>query len=203
MSAAPLAIERLTPSRRDDYLRFFDHERGPAFRDNPDWARCYCHYHQVSPALDWEALDADANRVAMAARIDCAEMEGYLAYRAGEVVGWLNAQPRNRLRHCDARIGVDGVALPVSEHEAAAIVCFVVPAHERRGGIARALLAGALADLARRGIRIVDAYPRNADTSDAPGRDHYRGPRALFAAHGFADIGGNERVRVLRKRLTP
>src|SRR5690348_3608849 len=157
MSAAPLAIERLTPSRRDDYLRFFDHERGPAFRDNPDWARCYCHFHQVSLALDWDALDADANRVAMAARIACAEMEGYLAYRAGEVVGWLNAQPRNRLRHCDARIGVARVAPPVPEHEAAAVVCFVVPAPERRHGIARALLAGALTDLARRGMRIVDA----------------------------------------------
>ena len=47
-----LRIERLTPSRGGDFrLRFFDHERGPAFADNPEWATCYCHYYQVPPAL--------------------------------------------------------------------------------------------------------------------------------------------------------
>jgi ribosomal protein S18 acetylase RimI-like enzyme len=199
MNAAPLAVERLTPSRCEDYLRFFDHERGPAFRDNPEWARCYCHFHHVSPVLDWDSLGGDANRMAMDARIACAEMEGYLAYRDAEVVGWLNAQPRNRLRHCDARIGIDAVALPVPEHEAAAIVCFVVPATERRRGIARALLTAALADLARRGVRVIDAYPRNVDAPGAPARDHYRGPRALFVEHGFVDVGGNDGVRVMRK----
>jgi GNAT superfamily N-acetyltransferase len=202
MNAAPLAVERLTPSRREDYLRFFDHERGPAFRDNPEWARCYCHFHHVSPVLDWDALDGDANRVAMDARIACGEMEGYLAYRGAEMVGWLSAQPRNRLRHCDARIGIAPIALPVPEHEAAAIVCFVVPARERRRGIARALLGAALEHMARRGIRIVDAYPRNVDAPDAPARDHYRGPRALFVEHGFADIGGNDAVCVMRKMLS-
>ena len=46
-----LRIERLTPARRDDYLRFFDHERGPAFADNPEWATCYCHYYQVPKSI--------------------------------------------------------------------------------------------------------------------------------------------------------
>jgi ribosomal protein S18 acetylase RimI-like enzyme len=201
MSHASLAVERLAPPRRQDYLRFFDHERGPAFRDNPDWARCYCHFHHVSPAIDWASLDGDANRTAMSARIGCGEMEGYLAYRGSEVVGWLNAQPRNRLRHCDARIGVAPVALPVPEHEAAAIVCFVVPDTQRRRGIARALLVHALDDLARRGVRVVDAYPLCADAAGAPDRDHYRGPRTLFVEHGFMDVGGDDRVRVMRKSL--
>ena len=43
----PWRIERLTPSLRDAYLAFFDHERGPAFADNPEWAKCYCHYYEV------------------------------------------------------------------------------------------------------------------------------------------------------------
>jgi GNAT superfamily N-acetyltransferase len=199
--AAQITVEPLAPARRKDYLRFFDHARGPAFSDNPGWARCYCHFHHVAPVLDWAALDGEANRVAVDARIACGEMEGYLAYRGGELVGWLNAQPRNRLRHCDARIGIAPVTVAVPEHEAAAIVCFVVPPRERRRGIARALLAAALAHLARRGIRIVDAYPRNLDAPDAAARDHYRGPRALFVEHGFADIGGNDSVRVMRKAL--
>src|SRR3569623_3288228 len=109
-------IEPLVPSRREDYLRFFDHERGAAFAANPQWAACYCHFHNVSPVIDFDALDAHANRLAMDARIACGEMGGYLAYRGDAVVGWLNAQPRTRLRHCAARLRVPPPYLPVPEH---------------------------------------------------------------------------------------
>lgn len=147
---AHLRIEPPTPSRREDYLRLFDHARRPALRDSPESASCYCHFHHVSPRLDWEALDGDANRVAMDARVACAEMEGYLAYRDAEVTGWLNAQPRNRLRHCDARIGVEPVAVPVPGHEAAAIVCFVVAAAER-GRVSPARCCAARSSISRVG----------------------------------------------------
>jgi ribosomal protein S18 acetylase RimI-like enzyme len=197
----PLRIEPLTPARRDDYLRFFDHERGPAFADNPEWARCYCHFHHVSTRLDWNALDGAANRVAMDARIACGEMEGYLAYRDGAVVGWLNAQPRNKLRHCDARIGIASPPRDVPDHEAAAIVCFVTAPDARRQGVAHALLTAALDDLAVRGVRIVDAYPAAHDAPDAPARDHYRGPRSLFVAAGFADVAHRAGVRIMRRTL--
>jgi len=197
----PARIERLTPARRADYLGFFDHERGPAFADNPEWAACYCHFHHVSPRLDWQALDGAANRIAMDARIACGEMEGYLAYRGDTVVGWLNAQPRHKLRHCDARIGVVTPSRDVPDHEAAAIVCFVVAPAARRNGIARALLSAALDDLAVRGIRVVDAYPAAHDPPDARARDHYRGPRSLFVAAGFVDVAHHGGVRVMRKVL--
>ena len=50
-------VASLSPSRRADYLDFFDHERGPAFADNPAWAGCYCHYFHAAPALDGASLD--------------------------------------------------------------------------------------------------------------------------------------------------
>ena len=64
-----IAVAPLAPDRVDDFLRFFDHERGPAFADNPEWAKCYCHYYQVPRAIDWPSLPGDANRVAMRSRI--------------------------------------------------------------------------------------------------------------------------------------
>lgn len=203
MTPAPhdIRIEPLVPSRRDDYLRFFDHERGAAFGDNPEWAGCYCHYHHVPPAIDVDALEGDANRLAMEARIACGEMEGYLAYRGDAVAGWLNAQPRNRLRHCDARIGVAPPPLPVPAHEAAAIVCFVIAPAERRRGVARGLLAFALADLGARGIRVVDAYPRAQDDTERYAQDQYRGPRQLFEEAGFAPLAREGRVLVMRRTL--
>ena len=41
---AAITVGRLSPATRDDYLAFFDHERGPAFADNPEWATCYCQF---------------------------------------------------------------------------------------------------------------------------------------------------------------
>jgi ribosomal protein S18 acetylase RimI-like enzyme len=201
-SAPALAVARLTPAHRDDFLRFFDHERGAAFADNPDWARCYCHFYHVPRALDWAAMTGDQNRAAMGARIGCGEMDGFLAYAGAEVVGWLNAQPRHKLPHCFDRMRIAPPPLDVPEHEAAAIVCFVVAPAWRRRGVARALLDGALASLATRGIRVVDAFPFNAGESSAA-TDHYHGPMPLFSAAGFTVLREDQDLTVMRKRLAP
>jgi GNAT superfamily N-acetyltransferase len=195
-----LRIERLSPALGAAFLAFFDHERGPAFADNPRWSGCYCHFHEMAPALDWESLPAEANRTAMTARIAVGEMEGYLAFRGDDVVGWLNAQPRHRVPHCFARLGVAAPAIDVPAHDAAVVLCFVVAPAERGRGVARALLAGALDDFAARGIALVDAFPL-AGTAPGNAASHYHGPRALFESAGFAAVGpAGDRI-VMRRRL--
>ena len=195
-----LTIERLTPSRRDDFLRFFDHEHGPAFADNPDWAKCYCHFYHVPKAIVWKSLDATANRTAMTARIEAAEMDGFLAYAGGDVVGWLNAQPRSKLPHCMARMGIAAPPLDVPPQSAAAIVCFVIAPSWRRRGVARVLLRGALTSFAARGIRVIDAFPFNAGGS-TDATDHYHGPVSLFRDAGFKVEAVHKDLTVMRKRL--
>ena len=202
MAGTRIDVERLAPARRDDFLRFFDHQRGAAFADNPEWATCYCHYYHVPKAIEWSSLDGAANRKAMTARIDVAEMEGFLAYAGGEVVGWLNAQPWHKLPHACARLGVAPLELDVPAHCAAAIVCFVVSPPWRRRGVAAALLDGALASFAARGIRVVDAFPWKAGDSAAP-TDHYHGPLSLFLAAGFAAVREEKDLTIVRKRLAP
>ncbi len=197
-----IKVERLDAARRDDFLWFFDHEGGPAFADHPGWAKCYCHFYHVPKALRWPGLDAAANRTAMTARIEASEMDGFLAYAGGEVVGWLNAQPSSKLRHCAARMGIALPPLPVPAHEAAAIVCFVVAPRWRRRGVARALLRGALASFAARGLRVVDAFPFKAGASAAPA-DHYHGPPSLFREAGFAVLAEHADLTVMRKHLSP
>jgi len=195
-----LVVQPLCPARVDDYLRFFDHERGPAFADNAEWAKCYCHFYEVPCAIEWPSLTAAENRVAMHARIEVGEMEGFLAYEDGAVVGWMNAQPRPKLRHCFDRMRIAPTELPCRDFEAAAIVCFVVsPAHRRRG-IADTLLASGLKALAARGIKVVDAFPFKAGDSEA-GADHYHGPRSMFVAAGFTTLREEDTLTVMRKLL--
>ena len=200
-AATTYRIERLTPERGNDYLRFFDHERGPAFADNPEWAKCYCHYYEVPVAIAWPTLDGCANRAAMDARIASGEMEGFLAYSDDEVVGWVNAQPYHKLQHACARLHIGAPALPVPAHEAAAIVCFVTAPEWRRRGVARALLARALENFTARGIRLVDAFPWNVGPEDSSATDHYHGSPSMFAAAGFIEIAWHENVTVVRKSL--
>ena len=192
-------VASLSPARRADYLGFFDHERGPAFADNPAWAGCYCHYFHAAPELDWSSLDAVANRTAIGARIDVGEMDGFLAYDdGGAVVGWLNAQPRHKLPHCFERLEIPPTPLGVPAHEAALVTCFVIDPALRRQGIARALLAHAIGTFAARGIRVVDAFPNVAADSAAA---HFRGPLALFEALGFERLAEHGDTIVVRKTL--
>jgi GNAT superfamily N-acetyltransferase len=195
---APLRVERLRPSRRDDFLAFFDHERGPAFADNREWARCYCHFFEVPKAMP--EFTAEQNRTAMSARIDAGEMEGFLAYAGDDVVGWLNAQPRHKLPHCWGRLGIAPPPIDVPPSEAAAIVCFVIAPAWRRRGVARALLEGALSSFRARGVRIVDAFPFRSEPSELPA-DHYHGPAGIFRAAGFEVLSEAQDLTVMRKRL--
>jgi ribosomal protein S18 acetylase RimI-like enzyme len=195
-----IQIHPLSPARGDDYLRFFDHERGPAFADNPEWARCYCHYYEVPLAVDWPSLSGDANRAAMRARIDVGEMEGFLAYDGGEVVGWMNAQPRHKLPHCFERMRIAAPDIACADFDAAVIVCFVIAPARRRSGIARALLTGGLAALAARGFKVVDAFPFKSGDSVAAA-DHYHGPLALYVDAGFTILREEANLTIVRKLL--
>lgn len=226
-ASTAIAVERLSPATGDDYLAFFDHERGAAFSDNPEWARCYCQFYRIPRALDWKAFSGAQNRIAASASIACGEAEGYLAKvvdvppdareasfppegdralgaarraRGDETVGWLHAAPRHKLPHCFERLRIDPPPIDVPPHDAAVIVCFVVAPAWRRRGVATALLDGALADLTARGIAIVDAFPFKAGDSVAA-TDHYHGPASLYASRGFVPIAETPDVTVVRKRL--
>ena len=200
---AAITVERLSPARRDDYLAFFDHERGPAFADNPGWAACYCQFYRLPRALDWKTFGGEQNRTAARASIACGEAGGYLAYAGGEVVGWLHAAPRHKLPHAFERLKVEPPPIDVPAHDAAVIVCFVVAPAWRRRGVATALLDGALADLAARGVALVDAFPFKQEDDAAAAADHYHGPMPLFASRGFERIAENDDVVVVRKRFAP
>jgi ribosomal protein S18 acetylase RimI-like enzyme len=195
-----IVITPLRPEQSGDFLRFFDHERGVAFADNPQWAKCYCHYYQVPKSIRWASLSAPQNRTAMQARIEVGEMEGFLAYDGGEVVGWVNAQPRHKLPHCFARLGISPTPLACALFEAAAIVCFVIAPTQRRRGIARALLRGAIDSLAARGFKLVDAFPFKSGDSELAA-DHYHGPLSIFLDAGFSVLSEHKDLTVVRKVL--
>jgi ribosomal protein S18 acetylase RimI-like enzyme len=196
----PIEVKPLTPELGEPFLRFFDHERGAAFTDNPEWAKCYCHFYNVPRAVDWPSLSGAQNRAAMRARIEVGATDGFLAFDGAEVVGWLNAQPRHLLPHCFERMRIEATPLPCEPFEAAVIVCFVVAPQRRRQGIARALLAAALASFTARGLKVIDAFPFKSNDSKLAA-DHYHGSLSLFLEQGFSVLREDEALTVVRKAL--
>lgn len=195
MSAhAPLTVAPLTPADRDAWLAFFD---GPAFADNAEWGTCYCRCMvfgaQGGDAWDQACARKGENRAAMVDAIGKGDIDGLLARRDGEVVGWLHFGPASRF------VSPMGPLHPGSAADEAAIVCFVVAAPHRRTGVARALLSGAVDALRARGFRAVHA--RAAAHADEPAMEQFTGPLALFEAAGFTVAAHDPRPNPNPKRV--
>lgn len=190
MIAARHRIERIVPERSADFLAVFAAAAAASATSKLadgecGFPACHCHYYQLATAVPWGSLDADANRVAMSARIAVGEMDGFLAYEGHAPVGWLDAQPLNRLPHVWDRLGIAPPPLDLPAHAVAVVLCFVIPETASHAAVARALLDGAVQSFDARGLRRIYGVPR-ADAGDGrhPMRD--RGSIDLFAAAGFS-----------------
>ena len=80
-------------------------------------------------------------------------------------------------------------------------VCFVVPAPHRSQGVARQLLAGAIDYAARRGAKIVEAYPVDRRGRCADDTMSF-GAKSMFDAAGFEEVARRKPARpVVRLRI--
>ena len=181
-------IRPLGPATRDDFLRFME---GEAFADNPKWSSCYCQCLYVNHEVeDWKSRTAGQNRSQACERIAAGRMQGYLAYRDGQVVGWCNAAPRGMLDAFADEPDSDAARL-------GEVTCFVVAKAHRRTGVARALLDAACAGLKAQGLEIAEAMPKAAEGTDA---EQHFGPKRLFEAAGFVTFRHRDDGLVLMRR---
>jgi GNAT superfamily N-acetyltransferase len=188
MTASPIEIRQLGPALLQDFLRFFD---GEAFADNPKWGFCFCQFLYVDHAkVDWAARSVQANRAAACDRICTNRMEGYIAYRDGNPIGWCNAAPRTMMDSFADEPDPDAARM-------GEITCFVVAKAHRRSGVATALLQAACDGLKARGLEIAEALPNAEALSDA---QHHFGPLSMYLAAGFQIHRAAEGGRVVVRR---
>jgi ribosomal protein S18 acetylase RimI-like enzyme len=192
----PIEVRPLTPAMKQQYLAYFD---GPAFCDNPVWARCYCLSYHLGEELETsDARTAAANRAQRATQIERGDASGVLAFagdRGGSgdrVVGWCNASPRTTLPLLDRYFPSDD-----PEHTGS-IVCYVIAPRFRGQGIARKLLDGAEEMLRGRGFRWIEAYPPKDARTDA---GSYHGKLNMYVDAGFEQVRESGRYVVVRKAL--
>lgn len=184
-----ITVHPVTEDRVDDWLRFFDHD---AFAGNPDWAACYCLEPHLPATPDQPERAWRESRAIVAGRLRCGSTFGYLAYADGRPAGWANASLRSDYglyRNVDPAGPGPTSVIGVS--------CFVIAPPFRRHGVAAALLDRVIADASARGAAWIEGYPLN--TPEQNDASHFRGPRSMYDARGFAPIEVRERDTVVRR----
>jgi len=111
------------------------------------------------------------------------EPPGLIGYRGATPVGWISLGPRGDF----AKLGRSPVMKPVDDRPVWSIVCFVVPSEYRRAGVARELLAGAIAYARRRGVTTLEAYPVDREPSAAAEASWF-GSKRMFDEAGFREV---------------
>jgi GNAT superfamily N-acetyltransferase len=180
-------IRPLSASELDDFLSFME---GPAFQTNPQWAGCYCQFYLNSPEQQpTDETRAVSNRKSACDRINSKFMNGYLAYEDDTVVGWVAANKANNF-----------VGLPSTGEDVARVLCFIVSEEHQGKGVSSELLNFAIADLATKGFKSIEAAPVATDDFGSWG---YRGKLSTFLKAGFKEGPMiDDRHRLVHRQLT-
>jgi hypothetical protein len=98
-----------------------------------------------------------------------------IGYRGKTPIGWISLGPREDY----AKLERSPVMKPLDDQPVWSIVCFV--------GVARELLAGAIAYARKRGVRLLEAYP--VDKDEPAGNDgSWFGSKRMFDEARFREV---------------
>lgn len=164
---------------------------------------CWCMYYRESgKVVVPDGLTAAEHRRRRLQALAASDPPpGLIGYRDGVPVGWVSLGPREAF----PRLRRSPVAKAVDELPVWAIVCFVVPPAYRHQGVARGLLAGAIAFARERGVVALEAYPvdKAIRGSDAW---LWNGAMSMYTKAGFVEVARRkpERpvVRLMLKQTT-
>jgi GNAT superfamily N-acetyltransferase len=170
---APVVLP-VTAAGWDDFARLFEARGSPHY--------CWCSPYRFADAHE---MDGGQKRAAMRRLVDGGTPVGVLAYdrRGGTPIGWCSIAPREsyvKLRRSRTMPRKTDEATPTWT-----VLCFFVTRPLRGGGVARALLAGAVKYARARGARVIEGYPHDSAGISAT----HRGHSSLFAAAGFRADG--------------
>jgi GNAT superfamily N-acetyltransferase len=181
-----IEVHALDASRREDFYRLHSEHHGHGW--------CFCVAWWVDSFAGWDARRAEDNCALRERVMDRGDYDGYLLYVESEPAAWCQCCPRHKLAHLERRLKL------APDLEAWAIGCLFVAPSRRGQGLARALLEGVIADLKRRAVPRLEAYPRRGSELDVG--ELWTGPEGLVTRLGFRLQREDERLPVYRLDLS-
>lgn len=190
-----LTVRPLTPERFGDLEALFAAKGCSVARG------CWCMYYRVSGKGDLTRPGTGARPRSKKAALQALAAQdpppGLIGYRSRTPVGWVALGPREHF----AKLAHSPVMKPVDAQPVWSIVCFVVPSAFRKQGVARELLAGAVAYAKRRGVRLLEGYPVDKEEPGAAQASWF-GSKRMFDAAGFEEVARRRADRpVVRLRV--
>jgi GNAT superfamily N-acetyltransferase len=181
-----MTIRPLTPARWKDLEALFG-ARGAC-------GGCWCMYWR-RPRSTFEREKGEGNRRAFKKLVAAGEPPGLLAYDGGQPVGWCAIAPRSQY----PKLARSRILQPVDDQPVWSVSCLFVARPYRRRGVSVRLLE-AVADYARRrGGRIVEGYPVEAQGKVADAFV-WTGLASAFHQAGFTEVARRSKTRPIMRR---
>jgi GNAT superfamily N-acetyltransferase len=144
---------------------------------------CWCMYWRLSRARFTEQ-QGELNRRNIRAIVDAGIIPGILAYSGDEPIGWCSIAPREEF----PTLGRSRILKPDDDQPVWSVVCFYVARDRRRKGLSVDLLNAALEFAMFKGARIVEGYPVDPKTDQAPAVFIYTGVLSAYIQAGFTEV---------------
>lgn len=181
---------RTRPLRRDDWPRV-----EALFGERGACGGCWCMWWRVpTGGKAWDAAKGAPNRAAFRALVERGDASGVLALSGDTPAGWCAIGPRRDF----PRLERSRTLQRAWSEGTWSLNCLYVPARWRGQGIARALVAAAVAHARRHGASEVEAYPQTLDAGERQAAAFvWTGVPSLFEAAGFERLSPPGRGRGL------
>jgi hypothetical protein len=147
--------------------------------NNGVWGGCWCIGFHLKLG---KGRTAAQNRADKEQRVRDGTTHAALVFEGDECLGWCQFGSSNELPEVKSRRRYEaGLETPPDWR----VTCFFTGKGRRGRGVANAALAGAIADIARRGGGTVEGYPEETDDRKVSGSFLHTGPMAAFENQGF------------------
>ena len=191
-----IEIKKLTPDLAEDYVRFFD----VTTHNIKYHVKCYC-VCWCSNEPNGTDCSTDEKRRSVALQfVKNENLQGYLAYANGKIVGWCNSNTKSDCITCGGwQHSMKSVPTdePV-DMKVKSIFCFMVTPEMQKQGIATRLLERVCQDALRDGFCFVEAYPNKTFTAES---ENFMGYPEMYKKLGFYVYKELESIYVMRKEL--
>lgn len=195
MEEQKVTIRSLCPQFCEDWLQFFDKI---AFEDHGEWGFCYCLEGHLDPETQEKWTDQKERREKAIELIRAGEMQGYLAYSEGKVIGWCNANDREKYKYLTEMFRKIGYQTAEGDTKVKSIFCFLIAPEYRGKGVAQRLLNRVCEDAQQDGYARVEVYP----FADEKLEFQYHGTSKMYKRSGFVEIADLKYVKVMQKNLS-
>jgi GNAT superfamily N-acetyltransferase len=163
---------------------------------------CNCQFHVLTNA-QWRDTTRESRRELLHEQIETLDPpRGLIALDAGEPVGWAGVEPRTRVKHILAsKLVTTSGHQPLDDPSVWSIYCILVPAPNRRRGIASALLGAAIDHATASGATVIEGLPIDAAQRGSKSLAGFStGTLTMFEREGFRAVAALPSGRTLVRR---